>query len=136
LTGFRCAIMASVPLSEDEQRILLEIEQRLTEEDPDLVREVASTTVYTHALRNLKLATALFVLGVVVMIWLLGTHAILAFGGFLIMLVAAVIFERNARRLGKAGVQQMTQNLRGNSVKDYFGSTSQRMRDRMRREDQ
>jgi ABC-type multidrug transport system fused ATPase/permease subunit len=128
--------MASVPLSEDEQRILLEIEQRLTEEDPDLVREVASTTVYTHALRNLKLATALFVLGVVVMIWLLGTHAILAFGGFLIMLVAAVIFERNARRLGKAGVQQMTQNLRGNSVKDYFGSTSQRMRDRMRREDQ
>ena len=113
--------MASVPLSEDEQRILLEIEQRLTEEDPDLVREVA---------------TALFVLGVVVMIWLLGTHAILAFGGFLIMLVAAVIFERNARRLGKAGVQQMTQNLRGNSVKDYFGSTSQRMRDRMRREDQ
>lgn len=128
--------MASVPLSEDEQRILLEIEQRLTEEDPDLVREVASTTVYTHALRNLKLATALFVLGVVVMIWLLGTHAVLAFGGFLIMLVAAVIFERNARRLGKAGVQQMTQNLRGNSVKDYFGSTSQRMRDRMRREDQ
>ena len=128
--------MAPVPLSEDEQRILLEIEQRLTEEDPDLVREVASTTVYTHALRNLKLATALFVLGVVVMIWLLGTHAILAFGGFLIMLVAAVIFERNARRLGKAGVQQMTQNLRGNSVKDYFGSTSQRMRDRMRREDQ
>jgi ABC-type multidrug transport system fused ATPase/permease subunit len=128
--------MATVPLSEDEQRILLEIEQRLTEEDPDLVREVASTTVYTHALRNLKLASALFVLGVVAMIWLLGTNAVLAFGGFLIMLVAAVIFERNARRLGKAGVQQLTQNLRGGSVKDYFGSTSQRMRDRMRREDQ
>jgi ABC-type multidrug transport system fused ATPase/permease subunit len=128
--------MATVPLSEDEQRILLEIEQRLTEEDPDLVREVASTTVYTHALRNLKLASALFVLGVVAMIWLLGTNAVLAFGGFLIMLVAAVIFERNARRLGKAGVQQLTQNLRGGSVKDYCGSTSQRMRDRMRREDQ
>ena len=128
--------MASVPLSEDEQRILLEIEQRLTEEDPDLVREVASTTVYTHALRNLKLASALFLVGVAVMLWLLGAHPVLAFGGFLIMLVAAVIFERNARRLGKAGVQQMTQNLRGNTVKDYFGSTSQRMRDRMRREDQ
>ncbi len=84
--------MAPVPLSEDEQRILLEIEQRLTEEDPDLVREVASTTVYTHALRNLKLASALFVLGVVVMIWLLGTHAVLAFGGFLIMLVAGGLF--------------------------------------------
>ena len=29
------------------------------------------------------------------------------------MLVAALVFERNARRLGKAGVQQITQNLRG-----------------------
>ncbi len=127
--------MAAVPLSEDEQRILLEIEQRLTEEDPDLVREVASTTVYTHALRNLKLATVLFVLGVVAMVWLLGTHPLLAFGGFLVMLAAALVFERNARRLGKAGVQQITQNLRGGSVREYFGAQGQRMRDRMRRDD-
>ena len=127
--------MAAVPLSEDEQRILLEIEQRLTEEDPDLVREVASTTVYTHALRNLKLATLLFIVGVVAMVWLLGTHAVLSFGGFLIMLVAALVFERNARRLGKAGVQQITQNLRGGSVREYFGAQGQRMRDRMRRDD-
>ena len=127
--------MAAVPLSEDEQRILLEIEQRLTEEDPDLVREVASTTVYTHALRNLKLATLLFVVGVVGMVWLLGTHPVLAFGGFLVMLAAALVFERNARRLGKAGVQQITQNLRGGSVREYFGAQGQRMRDRMRRDD-
>ena len=127
--------MASVPLSEDEQRILLEIEQRLTEEDPDLVREVASTTVYTHALRNLKLATLLFIVGVVAMVWLLSAHAVLAFGGFLVMLAAALVFERNARRLGKAGVQQITQNLRGGSVREYFGAQSQRMRDRMRRDD-
>ncbi len=127
--------MALVPLSEDEQRILLEIEQRLTEEDPDLVREVASTTVYTHALRNLKLATLLFIVGVVAMVWLLSAHAVLAFGGFLVMLVAALVFERNARRLGKAGVQQITQNLRGGSVREYFGAQSQRMRDRMRRDE-
>jgi hypothetical protein len=135
LPGFGCAIIAAVPLSEDEQRILLEIEQRLTEEDPDLVREVASTTVYTHALRNLKVATAVFVVGVVAMVWLLGTHPIFAFGGFLVMLVAALAFERNARRLGKAGVQQITQNFRGGTVRDYFGATGQRMRDRMRREE-
>ncbi len=127
--------MALVPLSEDEQRILLEIEQRLTEEDPDLVREVASTTVYTHALRNLKLATALFVVGVVAMVLLLGTNPILAFGGFLVMLAAALFFERNARRLGKTGMQQITQNFRGGSVREYFGATGQRMRDRMRRDD-
>jgi ABC-type multidrug transport system fused ATPase/permease subunit len=136
LHGVRCAIILLVPLSEDEQRILLEIEQRLTEEDPDLVREVASTTVYTHALRNLKLATLLFVVGVVAMIWLLSAHAVLAFGGFLIMLVAALVFERNARRLGKAGLQQLTQSMRGAGVRDYLGATSQRMRDRFKRDDE
>jgi hypothetical protein len=77
----------------------------------------------------------LFVVGVVAMILLLGTHPILAFGGFLIMLAAALVFERNARRLGKAGMQQITQNFRGGSVREYFGATGQRMRDRMRRDD-
>ena len=71
--------MAPVPLSEDEQRILHEIEQRLTEDDPRLVREVGSTTVYTHALRNLKLASVVFVIGVVLMIWLLSQHFVLSF---------------------------------------------------------
>jgi len=127
--------MAAVPLSEDEQRILHEIEQRLTEDDPRLVRQVAETSVYTHALRNLKIAAFVFVVGVVAMIWLLGTHFALSFGAFLIMLGAALVFERNARRLGKTGMQQITQNFRGGSVRDYFGSNAQRMRDRMRRED-
>jgi hypothetical protein len=127
--------MAAVPLSEDEQRILHEIEQRLTEDDPRLVREVGSTTVYTHALRNLKIAAFVFVLGMVAMVLLLGTHFALSFAGFLVMLGSALVFERNARRLGKAGVEQITQNFRGGSVRDYFGTTGQRMRDRMRRED-
>ena len=127
--------MAAVPLSEDEQRILHEIEQRLTEDDPRLVREVGSTTVYTHALRNIKIAAFVFVLGFIAMIWLLATHFALSFAGFLIMLASALVLERNARRLGKAGVQQITQNFRGGSVREYFGSNAQRMRDRMRRED-
>jgi hypothetical protein len=127
--------MAAVPLSEDEQRILHEIEQRLTEEDPRLVRQVAETSVYTHALRNLKIAAVVFVLGVVLMIWLLTQHFLLSFLGFLVMLGAALVFENNARKLGKTGMQQLTQNFRGGSMRDYFGSTSQRMRDRMRREE-
>lgn len=135
LHGFRCAIMAAVPLSEDEQRILHEIEQRLTEDDPRLVREVGQTTVYTHALRNLKIATFVFFVGVGLMIWLLSQHFVLSFLGFLVMLGAALVFEHNARRLGKTGVQQLTQNFRGGSMRDYFGSTSQKMRDRLRREE-
>lgn len=126
-----------MPLSEDERRILDEIEERLTESDPQLAREVASTTVYTHAVRNLKWAGVLFMVGVAVMVVLLFFvgNAVLAFGGFLIMLAAALWFERNARRLGKAGVDQLTQSMRAGGLKDYFGSTGDRMRERFQRDE-
>jgi hypothetical protein len=51
------------------------------------------------------------------------------------MLASALWFERNARKLGRAGMQQVTQNLRGGNVREAFGSTRERMRDRFRRED-
>ncbi len=47
----------AVPLSEDEQRILSEIEDQLYETDPALAKEVGSTTVYSHASRNLRWAS-------------------------------------------------------------------------------
>ena len=124
-----------VPLSEDEQRILFEIEQKLTESDPALAREVGSTTIYTHAFRNMKWAALAFLVGVVLMIATLAQSYLLAFGGFLVMLASALWFERNLRKLGRAGFEQMTRSSRSAGLKDYLGSTSQRMRDRFRRED-
>ena len=127
--------MGAVPLSEDEQRILFEIEQKLTESDPALAREVGSTTIYSHAFRNLKWATAGFIVGVIVMIATLSQSFLLAFGGFLVMLASALWFERNARKLGRAGLEQMTHSDRSAGLRDYFGSQGQRMRERFRRED-
>ena len=123
-----------MPLSEDEQRILSEIEAQLYESDPALAKEVSSTTVYTHAFRNLKWATLGFVVGVGVLVFALSASFWLSFGGFLIMLASALFFERNARKLGKVGLQQMTQNMRSSGVKDYFGNPGEKMRDRFRRD--
>jgi Protein of unknown function (DUF3040) len=124
-----------VPLSEDEQRILSEIEAKLYESDPGLARDIADTTVYTHAYRNLKWSLLGFVAGLAVLILTLGISFILAFFGFVIMLVCALAFERNARRMGKAGVDQITQSMRAAGLRDYFGNTSQRMRDRFKRDE-
>jgi len=124
-----------VPLSEDEQRILTEIEDHLYESDPALAREVAQTTIYTHAFRNLKWATAGFVLGVVLMVVLLSAHFILAFSGFLLMLVSLLWFERNARKLGRAGLEQMTENFRGGGLRDAMGGAGSKMRERFQRPD-
>ena len=122
-----------MPLSEDEQRILSEIEQQLYQSDPALARDIADTTVYTHAYRNLKWAMLGFVVGLVGLILTLGTSYLLAFGGFLVMLVSALAVERNARRLGRAGMQQMTQSMKAAGLRDALGNTGSRLKDRLRR---
>ncbi len=124
-----------MPLSEDEQRILSEIEQQLYESDPALARDIADTTIYSHAYRNLKWAILTFILGVVALIGTLSTSFILAFGGFVIMLVSALAIERNVRRMGRAGIDQMTSRMRAAGVRDAFGNANQKMRDRFNRED-
>ena len=123
-----------MPLSEDEQRILQEIEQQFYETDPGFAREVGSTTIYTHALRNLKWATAAFVVGLIFLVVTLSTSFLVAFGGFLMMLASAFWFERNARRLGKAGLEQVTRSMRASGMRDYFGGAGRRMRDRFRKD--
>ena len=123
----------AVPLSEEEQRILSEIEQQLYQSDPALARDIADTTVYTHGYRNLRWSLFGFVVGLAVLIFTLGISYLLAFGGFLIMLVSALAVERNARRLGKVGVQQVSQSMKAAGLRDALGNTSTRFKDRLRR---
>lgn len=124
-----------MPLSEDEKRILNEIEDHLYASDPDLAREVSQTTIYTHAFRNLKWATLGFVAGVVLMVLLLSVHFALAFVGFALMLVCVLWFEKNARKLGKAGLQEMTEHYRGGTLREAVGGAGMRFRQRFQRPD-
>ena len=124
-----------MPLSEDEQRILHQIEQQFYESDPDFARSVSQTTIYRHAFRNIKWAVLLFLGGVVMLLLTLSVHFLLAFVGVVIMLVALLIIERNARKLGKAGMEQMTRSMRAKGMRDAFGNAGQRMRDRFKRDE-
>ena len=125
-----------MPLSEDEERILQEIEQQLHASDPDLVREVSSTTLYRHAGRNLKWAGVGFVAGLVFMVMTFTTSIVLAFAGFLGMLASAIFFERNLRKMGRAGWHQWTETMRTNGVRERMGSVGDRVRDRFKRDEQ
>ncbi|MFN0029377.1 MAG: DUF3040 domain-containing protein [Acidimicrobiales bacterium] len=125
-----------MPLSEHEQRILQEIEARLYETDPGLAREVSSTTIYSHALRNIRWALFGFVTGMVIMVASLSAHWLIAFVGFLLMLGSALAVERNGRRMGRAGWAQLTGNTNGegsSGVRGIFGTAGQRMRERFQR---
>lgn len=110
-----------VPLSENEQRILSEIEAQFYRSDPDLAREVGTTTVFSHPVRNMKWAGVGFVAGLIGMVFLLRFSFWLSFVGFLVMLASAVWFERNARIAGTFGLQEMSRGLRN---RDLFGSSS------------
>jgi hypothetical protein len=125
-----------VPLSEDEQRILSEIEQHLYASDPQLAREVSSTTVYRHAGRNLKWAGVGFVGGLAIMVTTFTVSIVAAFAGFLVMLGSAIFFERNLRKMGRAGWNQWTQTMRTSGVRERMGSVGDRMRDRFKRDEQ
>lgn len=125
-----------VPLSEEEQRILQEIEQQLYASDPGLAREVSDTTIYTHAGRNLKRATFGFIVGVVFMVVTLAASPVLSFIGFLAMLASAILFERNLRKMGRAGWQEWTSSMRRAGLGDQIDSARQRLQERFKREEE
>ena len=107
-----------MPLSEDEKRILAEIERQLEQSDPALVREVSETTVYRHALGSIKWSVLGFIAGVVLMVGTLQVHYALAFCGFVLMLVSALRFERDLRRMGRASLASVSSSLRNASLGD------------------
>jgi hypothetical protein len=55
--------------------------------------------------------------------------------GFGVMLVSAIVFTQNLRKMGRAGWQQMTEQMRSHSVNDVLGDTRRKLRERFKRED-
>ena len=100
-----------MPLSEHEQRILAELEESLSRQDPNFADRVANETVYRHAGRQCKWAALFFVLGLVVLVAFYSVSVLLGLLGVAIMFASAVIFERNLRRMGKASWHDITRSL-------------------------
>jgi hypothetical protein len=124
-----------VPLSNDEQRILHQIEKEFYDSDPEFAREVSETTLYRHALRNIKWAVIVGVVGLIGVVAALQVHFGLAFVAFLVIFVCAIVIERNLRKMGKAGFQKITGQVRSGQIRANMGGLSERMRNRMRRDD-
>jgi len=92
-----------MPLNDHEQKILEEIERRLSEEDPRLVEQVSRTDLHTHAWGRMKMAIAGFVFGLLLLL-LVGVSVWIAAGGFVVMTLSALLAYRYAGRLGDDSV--------------------------------
>jgi hypothetical protein len=119
-----------MPLSEHEQRILEEIEQRLAEEDPRLAEAVSRTSLYTHLARRIRWASLAFLAGFV-MLMLFPVSLWVAALGFGVMLVSALLVYRYLKQLGKDQLRALQESGRFSvaailaRLSGRFGGTSE-----------
>ena len=125
-----------MPLSDEEQKILKEIEAQLNATDPGLVEQVSRTTLYRHSARMIRWAALGVLAGLVLLILTFADYTIVALIGFLIMLGCLLVIERNVRKLGRAGLQTLSGGLRASGgFRGVFGEQGRAWRERFRRND-
>lgn len=124
-----------MPLNEDEQRILQEIEDQFYATDPGLAQQVSETTIYRHAARSIKWAALGLVVGFALLVATFQGSLLLGFLGFVGMVASAFVIERNLRKMGKAGLDAFSASMRGERLRTMFGDAGRRMRGRFNRGD-
>ena len=102
-----------MPLSEHEQRILAELEESLSKQDPGFAKSVRETTVYSHSGRRVRWGVGGFILGLLIMIFTFSQSVFAGLVGVAIMFASLVLIERNARRVGRATWYDLTRSFRG-----------------------
>ena len=87
------------PLTDEELRVLEEMERRLREEHPKLSRAAASS-LYAHTARRIRRGVLAFVAGFL-MLMLFAVAVWIALAGFGVMLASALFIYHQLRRLGR-----------------------------------
>lgn len=113
-----------MPLSEEEQRILKQIEEQFYEDDPKFAQHVGASSLYRHALRRIRWGIFGVIAGLVALVGTLQIDYRLSFAAFLVMLGCAFLIERNVRVAGRVGLQDLA---------GIFRRPAPRLRDRFRR---
>lgn len=106
-----------MPLSEDEQRILRQIEEQL-QRDPGFTRTVHRSPGGDR--RSLVMWSLLAIACLALTVALLAVSPYLSFVAFIGAVVSVLFAERQARALGEASLQNISDSVRGR-----FGSPPQ-----------
>lgn len=118
-----------MPLSPDEQRILEEIEQRLSEEDPRLAEQVSRTSLYTHLARRIRWSLLAFLAGFV-MVMAFWASLYVAAAGFGVMLASSLLVYRYLKQLGRDQIRAMQEESGRFSIAGLLARIAVRFRDR------
>lgn len=121
-----------MPLSEHEQRVLKEMEQALYRHDPRFASKVRDESVYRFAGRNLRWSIFGFAAGLAIMLACFTTSVFLGFLGVLVMFACSISMAVNLKRMGKAGLDDLSRTARADDIGSALGSTRARIRRRFR----
>lgn len=125
-----------MPLSDEEQKILREIEAQLNATDPGLVEQVSRNTLYRHSARIIRWAALGLIGGLVLLIFTFTKSIFVGAIGFGVMLACSLVIERHVRKLGRAGLESLTGGWRASGgLRGVFGERGRQWRDRFRRDD-
>jgi hypothetical protein len=103
-------------LSDEEQRILREIETQL-KTDEKFASAVSSSGLYRHSAKRVWWSLLGILVSLVAVVASLQIHFLIAFAAFGAMLGFALVIERQVRLMGRAGVQDLAQTIRKPRVK-------------------
>ena len=125
-----------VPLNEDEQRILQEIERQFHADDPESAKRISSTTLPRYLARNSRWAALGFLVGLAILIVGFASSWILGVFGFLVMVGSAVVLIQNLHKMGRLGLQHMSQSIRSRSFSEAVDDAARRFRQRFSKGDE
>ena len=91
-----------MPLNENEERILQEIEQRFLAHDPESANRLGSTTLPKYLARNCKWAALGFLAGLVVLLVGFASSWVVGVFGFAVMLGSAIVLDPQRAAHGPA----------------------------------
>ena len=120
-----------MPLSEDEERILNEIEQGFYQRDPESARRIGATTLPRYLARNCRWSLLGFLGGLCILVVSFASSWVLGVVGFVVMTVTAIILVQNLRRMGRHGWQQFTAHRDPRPLSERYGDTTRRLRRRL-----
>jgi hypothetical protein len=119
-----------MPLSEDEQRILHEMEQKLYEHDRAFADRVSTKSSRRQPGRPGRAWIAAFIAGFVLLLVAFRSSLLLGSLGFLIMLGAAVVYVHQARHSDAGRLGGLKGSARRSGVGDELSEMRRRLRSR------
>lgn len=138
----------NVPLSEEEMRLLEQMERALSEEDPKLAHTLRGTTFQRAARKRAVISGVIFLIGVVLlMTGAVAAYPVVGVVGFIVMLVSATMLVTSLRTTPAPEAAPFKETPQGFGVVDggrrqkqgrtrtsrSSGSMVQRMEERWRR---